>query len=348
MDTTGNGVTPAAPNESSELDNTETQATESNEQKLTARELKMLEMNQRIREERAVDAGEPAIEEPPADQTPATPATPAVTAAKPDGGPEIFEKDGKQFVRLKAYGQVEEVPLDVALRRAQKDVAAEKKLKEAIERERRAAAAEQLAAQRLQSVKPVGTLPPEVQAGPSADLLNEVKETLKQHYEGDVEGAAERLAKVLAGRQQTTPISPEQIAAQVRADLQRDAAVQRKAKEEADQLSAFEVFEEKFGDIVQNPRLFAYADAEVSLLMQQDPSLSIEQAFIKAGETVRAMTQPAVTPPDPRLQAKRSAPKPINASRIPSVSTQIEPPPKPITHADVIARMRATRGQAPR
>lgn len=348
MDTTGNGVTPAAPDESSELDNTATQTEEANEQKLTPRELKMLEMNQRIREERAVDAADAAAEpdEPPA--AAATPAAPVVTPPKADGGPEIFEKDGKQFVRLKAYGQVEEVPLDVALRRAQKDVAAEKKLKEAIERERRAAASEQLAAQRLQSVKPVGTLQSEVQAGPPADLLTEVKEALKQHYDGDVENAAERLAKVLAGRQQATPISPEQIAAQVRADLQRDAAVQRKAKEEADQLSAFETFEEKFGDIVSNPRLFAYADAEVTLLMQQDPSLSIEQAFIKAGETVRAMAQPAPPPIDPRLQAKRSAPKPINASRIASVSTQIEPPPKPLTHADVIARMRATRGQAPR
>ncbi len=345
MNTTGNGVSEVVSEGSSELDETVTPPNEESSEKLSARDLKLMEMRQRVREEREADAGltpepEPVVAPPPA---------PVAAVTPPTGGPQIFEKDGKQFVRLTAYGQTEEIPLDVALRRAQKDVAADRKLQEATERERRAAAQEQMANDHLQRVRASASVPSVSDVKP-AELDAQIKSALTKHYDGDIDTAASELAKLFAaGRQQATPVNADLIAAQVEQRLQRNAAAKTQAKYEAEVLNAVEVFKEEFPDIAQDTRLSAYFDRETELVMAENPGMSMNEVVRIAAKSIQSLSAPKAPPQvNTRLDAKRAAPKHITGVRSPSVSTHLEPPPKPVTSADIVARMRQVRGQAPR
>lgn len=354
MPTTANGVSEVVSEESSVLDNQEQveQQTEQQEPKLTARELKMLEMTQRIREEREAEGGggdaEPAaqVATPAQHQTPVSTGGPQDSQPKSEGGFEIFVKDGKQHVRLKAYGQVEEIPLELALRRAQKDVAAEKKLRDAIERERRAAHAEESVAQRLKALATQPTMSTPAQPADDVDL----EQTLEKLYQGDIKSAAAELNKViLKGRHQATPqVSSEVIAAQVEHRLQQNAAAKAQAKYDADLVHAAGVYEEEFPDLAQDTRLSAYFDRETELLMAQHPEKALVEVVREAAQTIRKLTQPAPQQSNARLEMKRAAPKHITSARVASVSTNIEPAPPPRTPSSVIADMRKSRGQAPR
>lgn len=349
MSTTGDGVSNVVTNESSELDETNLNPPpvdggegEGEGEKLSARDLKLLEMRQRIREEREADNGTEASQEPP----PAAP--PASTAPKAEGF-EIFEKDGKQFVKLKAYGQTEELPLEVALRRAQKDVASDRKLQEAVERERRAAAQEEMAQAHLQRVQAATTLRPVTQVEPTEQP--DLTEAFTKLYNGDIEDAAKQLSKIIAGRQQATPsINPEMIAAEVEQRLQRNAAAARQAQYDAELLNAVTVFNDEYPEIAKDNRLSAYFDRETELVMAENPGMSmLDVVRTAAGSIQKLSAPPAQSQTNTRLEAKRNAPRHnSNGVRSPSVSTHIEPPPKPITPGDTIARMKQLRGQATR
>lgn len=350
MDTTGNGVPEVVPAKSSGLDDA---APETQEVSISARDLKLLEIRQRISEERSLqeedNSGSPAAsagDATPAGEKPAATATP--TPTKKADTFDIFEKDGQQFVRLKAYGQVEELPLETALRRAQKDVAAERKLADVTVRERRVAASEEQLNQRLQKLQSA----PPVQQTAQPDL--NLKATLEKLYNGDVDSAAAELELAIKGRQTATPITPDVISATVKQELRTQSALTQQAQYEAELVTAAAVFEEEFAELAKDKRLSGYVDRETEILMQENPGMPLVEVIRTAAATVKNLVAPKVAPPPPptpeelRLDAKRNAPRPNPGVRVPSVSTQFEPPPKPKTTGDVIASMRQLRGQAPK
>lgn len=322
------------------------------------RDLKMQEMRERIRLEREADnaaagtapaaaaaaEGEGEAQVIAADPPPATTVTPPATAAgEQPAGFEIFVKDGKQHVRMNVYGQTEEVPLETALRRGQKDVAAERKLQEAIERERRAAAAEQLANQRLAQLTATSADPVQ-----PVDATPDLKAALEQVYEGNLDAAAAKLQQLM-GRPSATPINPEVIAAQVEQRLQHRAAADRQAQYDSDLLNAVTVFQDEFPDLAGDERLSGYFDKETELVMQKNPKMPLNDVVRTAAATIRKMVTPAsstVPTAQTRIEAKRNAPSMVHGVRAPTISTKPDAPVNPKTARDVIAEMRKMRGQA--
>jgi hypothetical protein len=268
------------------------------------------------------------------------------TPGAPAPAPLYYERDGKKYVKLKVYGKEQEVTLEEAIKRAQKDGAADARLQQAVEAERQAqqqmaqaAALQRQLQQRLAQIQ----AQPQSQTGP--DDGKELEAALKSLYEGDLDGAKQMFSKVLQGRREATPaavINPEQIANTVHQRLRAEQLAAQQQQYQKELIDAARTFEQEFPEIAQDPRWSQYADKETEIILAEDPTLPPLEVMRRAGRKVAELIAPANQTAARQLR-KQSRPAPV--SGLSGRASMGDPPPKPKTTADVINEMRRSRGQ---
>lgn len=282
------------------------------------------------------------------------------TASQPAHAPEpaaapspIYERDGKQYMKLKVDGAEREVPLEKVVATMQKDVAADLRLQQASQRLRDVEAREQELLQMQHRIQQSPQLP---QAGaPGADnegLRTRLREALDGLYEGDTDAATEKLAELFAGRQAPT---------QQPVDLERAAAVaaerviqQREYQRDLQQGQA--QFVDAFPEIVSDPELFNMADNATIRISQEHPDWSPTRVLMEAGNRVNnwlnqqrgsAGQAPVAAAPAPAnsREANKQGLKPMPAAQRNNAHVAPREPSLDHSPVGVIGRMRQGRGQ---
>ena len=271
-------------------------------------------------------------------------AAPAVSQTTPavDESPFVLGPDGKRRAKLKVYGQEIEVTEAELIRMGQKEVAADVRLREAAERERRVQEAERILQANAAADRQREAAMRETEAQQQNRAV--LRETVEHMAVGEIDAAVEKLESILkAGRPVTTPIAvpPEQIQALVDQRLQQTTAALA-AQQEAK--SVLSVWETEFKDLAASPENFDRVDRVTKVIAADNPTLAPEDVIREAGRFVRERLKTTQT--DPRQQRRadlkpavvgRNAPAPLGS-----------PQPAPSTVLSAINEMRALRGQAAR
>ena len=268
-------------------------------------------------------------------------------------GPVDAAPEKRKF-KIKVYGQEQEIDEDEVLRRVQTDIAAGQKLAQAkqayatvrqqaedIERQRREMMEMQA---RLHATNKAAEIPADATPDEIKAALDELDQSMDSLYEGDSDAAKKRMRsafeKALKANKPVGLNGDEiahraaQFATQHLQNQQLQQAQQRVVQNIQ---QATESFKQEFPDIASDPRLFAYADKETEILMQESPNLSPLEIMRAAGQRIRQMNgKPTV-----RTQ-KTSRPSPVTGSRRAGLGEPEHPPP---TTDDVIADMKRARGQ---
>ena len=318
-------------------------ASETRERPVNPREQRLAEIAARRAQERDEEAGngEAMLAEEGAREAAAAPAAaekPAAAAVAAEGLP--------QALKLKVDGAVVEISQEEALRRLQKDVAADRRLADATRILRDAQTQKEEAErlhQELQSrLASVKALPETPQSAADEQAIQELADAL---IDGRIEEAKKGL-KALMGRQPATP-DVTQIAAVVETNVKRSLIAERErdAQQSFDQqlVEGLNQFREKFPDIANDPRLFAYANAESDLIAAENPGLSPAEIFARAGERVSQMVQPKQQTSQTRQGLKTLLERPVRGAS--SAASLGESPKPPATVSSVIQKMREARGQ---
>jgi hypothetical protein len=188
------------------------------------------------------------------------------------------EANGKRMVKVKVDGEEIDVPEDEVIRSYQKDSAASKRLEAAaakmreVEERERALNEREAQLSRQTQAQPDSTEPP-----PSTD--DAAQQFLDAMYEGEGDKAKEALKKLLPqGRQETTQqvdvnaIVPT-VAQQVRAQIERD--------------NALEKFSKDYEDIVSDPYLASVADNFLKAELDANKDKTYGEALEEAGKQTR-------------------------------------------------------------
>lgn len=175
-------------------------------------------------------------------------------------------------VRLKVDGEELAVPLEQLVRTAQKESAADRRLREATELLRQAQARAQ---QEPQTGETTGNVQPSAAPGLSPDetVKAKLKDALGAIFSGDEDAAADAFAQVLASRQ------PQPAAPQVDPDALAEVVTQR-----LDERSALDRFLGTYQRIASNPWLQQAADAELNRLRAEGKPF--QEALDEAGRAV--------------------------------------------------------------
>lgn len=175
-------------------------------------------------------------------------------------------------VRLKVDGEEISVPLEQLVRTAQKESAADRRLREATELLRQAQARAQ---QEPQTGETTGNVQPSAAPGLSPDetVKAKLKDALGAIFSGDEDAAADAFAQVLASRQ------PQPAAPQVDPDALAEVVTQR-----LDERSALDRFLGTYQRIASNPWLQQAADAELNRLRAEGKPF--QEALDEAGRAV--------------------------------------------------------------
>lgn len=251
-------------------------------------------------------------------------------------------------VRLKIDGEEVAVPLEQLVRTAQKESAADRRLREATELLRQAQAREQQAAT---PEKTTGTVSTSAEPGPSPDetVRAKLKDALGAIFSGDEDAAADAFAQVLASRQ------PQQ-APQVDPDALAEVVTQR-----LDERSALDRFLGTYQRIASNPWLQQAADAEFERLRAEGKPF--QEALDGAGRAVYQQfgyeipqanpgTKPPATTRQDTLRARKAdLDIPVGRS-VSAAQTRVAPESseaeRSMTIADMAAARRGERQQARR
>lgn len=333
---------------------TETEAVEATPRPLSPRDQRLAEIVARRNEEQTEDVEttrrmreaeglepEQAAGEAEAEGSPTAEGKQPIARQEP--APEPAQK-----IRLKVDGRDLELSMDEVIRRAQKDVAADTRLAQATESKRQAdalvhqnAALNQELQRHLATVRAV----PETHGAEVAE--GEIQGLIDALLDGKVDQAKKGFQKLLSGRQTATP-DVSQITASVKATLRSEMAAESAADAEArsqrELVEGLNVFRTKYADIANDPRLFAYANAETDLIAQENPNLAPAEIFLKAGERVTEMLRSKGQPqPITKQDLKSRLERPVVGANSPAQLGEKTPP--PVTTQSVIARMRASRGQ---
>ena len=188
--------------------------------------------------------------------------------------------------------------------------------------------------------------PPPVQGGASARqsppegdskiLAQQYREAL---YDGDDDKADEIFAKMAAkGTQQQAAIpDPDQIAAQA---VERFRKEMQKEQYEKEVAKGQQMFEEKFSDIAQDPRLYDMANAETIRLQQEHPDWSPVQIIEEAGTRIQQWAgSRGMAATKDKVERKRA----MNIPRTASGRFGQAPEPQPESNSDYVSRLRKQR-----
>ncbi|MFT6550477.1 MAG: hypothetical protein ACJA1I_000505 [Zhongshania marina] len=298
------------------------------------RQAQMNDLVKRRREERAEEEGEQFTEED--DELKADP--PKTETPPPEK--EWYERDGKAYMRLKVDGEEQEFDLGKVKATAQKNLAADKRLAEAANRERAIEERERLLLQRESAAQQVQSKPPVV-TGASDDVEAKVDSTLNAIYSGDEAAAKKALIELLAGRQQPTQ-APDDLDNRVRQAASAAIAQEERKRELNSGVSRFKT---EFNDIASDPELWGMADRYTLDIVKEHPDYDPYQIMQAAGNKVRdwLKTHRGDASLSDRTQRKRQAMGTVGGANRPASLGKDEPAPK--TRGNVIEDMKRARGQ---
>ena len=272
----------------------------------------------------------------------------------------LIERDGQTFVRAKVYGKETEIPFDEAIKRLQKDVAADQRLQEVAQMEAQIKARDERSRQvqqalsqhieQLQQQAKTATPAEKEQIEQQVDDLADIDAAMETLYDGDPKQAAAALKKALqkmqTGRQTPTPQIDENAIVTKAAQLMQ-AQAQEQARRVSEQQRAAEIesarqfFDDEYSEIANDPRLRAYADRETELILSENPALPPREIVKMAGDRIRQM----LTPNSVDRKARKAGRSQPITGRAGSSALPTPEAPAPTTK-DVIAEMRKQRGQA--
>lgn len=313
-----------------------------NTRPLSPREEAMERLSKTVAEERAALV-------PPASEPVSAPE--AAPTATPEASPlPLIERDGKFFAKVKIDEEEREVEYAQVVAVAQKNWAADKRLREAAqayqqlqaEAQRLDAYRAELAAQQQQ----LKTNPPSPPKGADAetgdpDVDAKARQLAKALYEGDEDQVAQLVKETFLSRTQTPSekVDSNQITQQVLASLQQE-------KQAAELATAWQTFQTEFSDIATDPDLYEAANRRATAIAQAMPGLPAVEVFRRAGLMVRerfAPPQPSAPAVATTLDRKRQAPGSVSGVNKSAPRAQQTPPPP--SREDVLAEMRRARGQ---
>lgn len=256
------------------------------------------------------------------------------------------------MVTIKVDGEERQVPRDKVLeegkRALQKESAADKRLKEATEIVRQAAAeraaqSEQFARQlQAQQEKDQGKA---LSTQDAAALKEQARGFMDKLLSGDEDAAIESLTSMM-GRNNATPDMNALIQQATQAAKQEvNHAEQVRQQREADKLHAAAKtnFSRDFKDIAGDPMLYRLADQETLKVLEDHPEWDavqdIDSILKEAGKRVREWRGSTAT--TTKQELKRGLSKPISGTsgRMPGA-----PEAKPKTTAQIVADQRRARG----
>lgn len=300
-----------------DIENDGQQADEQGERPLSERDRMMEEIAAKraadlLNESGAEPETEAATESEPSDDDAEQRAIQAEQDAK---AAKLFAGDADQtLVKLKINGEEQEVPLSRLIADAQKHEAADQRLAEASRLLREARQAP----------------PPQVTQAPAVDA-DAAKTFIDALFGSNEEEATEALLKLVnRPSQATASIDPEAIAAQVKASIDRDSALQRFASDHP--------------YVMQDPDLIALGDAKLSRRINAGETFA--QALQAVGDEMKRFAPaqavnsdpPATTSRQQILEQKKSRDHVRGQSHSAATS---EPP--ALTPSQVIAEMQAQR-----
>ena len=273
----------------------------------------------------------------------------------PESTDDIYERDGKRYMKLKVDGEEQEMDLDKIRATAQKNLAADKRLAQAAERERQLQQVEQNLRQQAvalqqhmaqaRSSQGDNSKPPT--SGASDDVAQLAAKAKEAIFSGDEDSLQEALVGLAsAGRQQPTQsaVTPEDIDRRARQAAQQAMAESTRMQTLS---TAASRFKDEYSDIANDPQLWRMADEYTAEIAEANPELEPYQVMKQAGEQVRAWRDGIVgqtsTGLSDRTQRKRNSMGAVPGANRAATLGKDDPPPK--TRRDVIGDMKRQRGQ---
>lgn len=260
---------------------------------------------------------------------------------KPAKTDPIYVREGRRFVKVKVDGEDKEVDFDQFHASYQKSLAADKRLEEAArarqEAERRA---RELAAREHEFISAYEQW--ENERNPPVNTDDALNQALNALVEGDVNSAKTALSQVLNRPQ----IDPNQILHATRQQVasefqQRDAVQFRNEVAEADHW-----FAENHKELETDPGLKNITQGYIRQIGQENPGIRPRQLLERAAELTRNWMAErgigAAATEDRRDRKRQATSRALSSdatSRLPS------PAVKPKSTRDVVAQMKARRGQ---
>ena len=249
-----------------------------------------------------------------------------------------------QTMTVKVDGIEQEMPIDEARAVIQKNLAADKRLNDAVLRQQQLQQWEQKLVQREQQFQAKPTVQ---SADTGGDLKEQVQTAVDKLYDGDTDEAVEALTGIIEGRNQATPINTDAIVAQAKEEVLQ---IQRKDEFEKEVMTARSQFNEQFKELAEVPELMDQADQRTITLMNEHPDWTPTQIIMEAGRKTQEFVNNIRGDGADNGQTTRSERK-ANIKPMPrsngSINYQTEAPkPEKISSKQVISQMREARGQA--
>ena len=318
--------------------------TDEKEQTLSKREQAMQAIVAQREDDLSNNDGEPAVERDFQQVAKSQKDEPEEEPVKPES--PVYQNESGEFVmKMKVNGKEVEKTLEQIKATAQKHESADLRLQQASERERQIQAYEQQIRQQqaeieaqLNSVKAEGQLSQQ-DAGQTDDL----KSVIENIYDGETDQAAEKLERLLKGRQEPT-LDPNQLASMAKEQAlaeMREEARQRDYKASLD--NGMRWLQEKHSDVLEDENLRSIVDSQTAVIMQREPHLTPEQVIRKATEMVLTVSSKRNGASD-----RESSKSQLQSHPKRQASRRYSPPKEEVidnSPAAVIAREKARRGQ---
>lgn len=247
--------------------------------------------------------------------------------------PQASSQPEAETIKVKVDGIEQEIPIDQARATLQKNMAADKRLNDAVLKQRELQQWEQRLQQQEQKLQ---------QPVENPDTKEKLQVAVDALYDGDTEDAVKALSEVI-GRNGAT-LNQEQISQQASERVMQTLAKRQFDNDVAD---ANTEFQQKFPDIASDPYLLNMADLRTIELMSLHSDWSPSQITTEAGKQTREWVQGLTGQRSPTTRAERKQ----NLQSMPrsSGSVAYQPTAKndgPKSPQEVIAAMRQSRGQA--
>lgn len=276
-------------------------------------------------------------------------------APEPEPDSPVFKNDdGNYAVNLRVNGQDVSRTLDEMKADSQKHLSADMRLQELAAQQKNIASREaELKAQydsfQAQIAEAQNNQLSSQDVG--EDALEGAKAVMEQIYDGNTDDAAERLAKMIEGRQQPTQIDAKAIedAATAKAIAQIESINADKAHSDSVAKGA-DWLNEAHPEILESEALTRYVDSEINQVVASNPSITPEAAIRLAADTV--LTQMGKAPQEQQVSSRNQNKAALQREpvRQSGKRTRVEPVVEDNSPAATIARMRedrmAIRGQS--
>lgn len=267
----------------------------------------------------------------------------------------IVMQGDKPMFKTVYQGQEKLIPLENAHRELQKHVAADIRLQQNAEwqrqlEEREAQLQQQSAAlgDRLQAMHTSPPSTPEADVD-DADLEAEARDVVSGLFTGSEEEAAAKLAHLLKrtkGTKSAPAIDPKQLVAETVQATRKQMSDEARQK---DVNTGFKKFSADYPEIMADQNLFRYADSLTDAIAAENPEWMPSDVMLEAGKRVREWVQSMKAPEQSEQpknndrQERKQQLRPM--PRLRQGTPEKEPQEQPATPADLMAEIRASRGQ---